>query len=148
MSRAQESFNKKEVRNKKEKKRKEKEAKRIARREGDKTSMDDMIAYVDENGLITSTPPDEGSKKEVSLEEIEISVPRGNSALVESKIKKGVVSFFNEAKGFGFIKDAQTQFDYFFHVNNTIDEIKEGNKVVFDVEKGQRGPVAINIKHD
>ena len=148
MSKLQESFNKKEVRNKKEKKRKEKEAKRLARRESDKTSMDDMIAYVDENGVITSTPPGEGSKKEINLEEIEISVPRGGSALGESKIKKGVVSFFNEAKGFGFIKDAQSQFDYFFHVNNVIDEVKEGNKVVFDVEKGQRGPVAVNVKHD
>jgi len=147
MSRSQESFNKKEVRNKKEKKRKEKDAKRLARREGDKTNMDDMIAYVDENGVITSIPPDEGSKKEINLEEIEISVPRG-VAFGESKIKKGVVSFFNEAKGFGFIKDAQTQFDYFFHVNNMIDEIKEGNKVVFDVEKGPRGQVAINIKYD
>ena len=146
MSKSQESFNKKEVRSKKEKKRKEKEAKRLARREGDKTSMDDMIAYVDENGVITSTPPDEGSKKEINLEEIEVSVPRGNSALGESK--NGIVSFFNENKGFGFIKDAQTQFDYFFHVNNVIDEIKEGNKVVFDVEKGPRGPVAINVKHD
>ena len=148
MSKSQESFNKKEVRSKKEKKRKEKEAKRLARREGDKIGMDDMIAYVDENGVITSTPPDEGSKKEINLEEIKVSVPRGGSVLGESKTKNGVVSFFNEAKGFGFIKDAQTQFDYFFHVNNIIDEVKEGNKVVFDVEKGPRGPIAINVKRD
>ena len=148
MGRAQESFNKKEVRNKKEKKRKEKEVKRLARRENDKTSMDDMIAYVDENGVITSTPPEEGSKTEINHEEIEVSVPRDSSALGESNIKMGVISFFNESKGFGFIKDSQTQFDYFFHVNNLIDEIKEGNKVVFDVERGPRGPVAINIKHD
>ena len=148
MSKSQESFNKKEVRSKKEKKRKEKEAKRLARREGDKTGMDDMIAYVDENGIITSTPPDKGSKKEINLEEIEVSVPKSSSAFGESKIKTGVVSFFNETKGFGFIKDTQNQFDYFFHVNNMIDEIKKGNKVVFDVEKGQRGLVAINIKLD
>ena len=146
MSKPQESFNKKEVRNKKEKKRKEKEAKRLARREGDKSNMDNMIAYVDENGVITSTPPEEGRKKEINVEEIEISVPRGGSVLGESKIKQGVVSFFNESKGFGFIKDAQNQFDYFFHINSAIDEIKEGNKVVFDVEKGPRGPIAINIK--
>ena len=146
MSKAQESFNKKEVRNKKEKKRKEKEAKRLARREGDKTNMDNMIAYVDENGVITSTPPEEGRKKEINVEEIEISVPRGGSVLGESKIKQGIISFFNENKGFGFIKDAQTQSDYFFHINSVIDEIKEGNKVVFDVEKGPRGPIAVNVK--
>ena len=53
MGRSQESFQKKEVRNKKEKKRKEKEAKRLARKDGDKpNSLDDMIAYVDENGMI------------------------------------------------------------------------------------------------
>ena len=50
MSRSQESFNKKEVRNKKEKKRKEKEMKKLTRKDSDKGSFDDMIAYVDENG--------------------------------------------------------------------------------------------------
>ena len=59
MGRSQETFHKKEVRNKKEKKRKEKEAKKLARREHEKKgSLDDMIAYVDENGMITDTPPD------------------------------------------------------------------------------------------
>ncbi|RLD79171.1 MAG: cold shock domain-containing protein, partial [Bacteroidetes bacterium] len=57
MARSQESFNKKEVQNKKEKKRKEKEKRRLARKEGEKkNSLDDMIAYVDENGVLTSTP--------------------------------------------------------------------------------------------
>jgi cold shock CspA family protein len=148
MGRSQESFNKKEVRNKKEKKRKDKVAKRIARRDGDKTSLDDMIAYVDENGVISSTPPDEGNKRVINPDEIEVSVPRGSSNPEEDQIKRGVVSFFNESKGFGFIKDMQTQFDYFFHVNNVVDNIKEGNKVIFDIEKGQRGPVAVNIRHD
>jgi hypothetical protein len=59
MGRSQETFGKKEVRTKKEKKRKEKEQKRAKRKsEGKKNSFDDMIAYVDEFGKITSTPPD------------------------------------------------------------------------------------------
>ncbi|MBA4322888.1 MAG: DNA-binding protein, partial [Odoribacter sp.] len=59
MGRPQETFNKKEVRNKKEKKRKEKEKKRLIRKETGKTSsFDDMIAYVDEFGMLSSTPPD------------------------------------------------------------------------------------------
>ena len=59
MGRSQETFNKKDVRSRKEKKRKEKEAKRLARKENEKKgSLDDMIAYVDENGMLTSEPPD------------------------------------------------------------------------------------------
>ena len=58
MGRTQETFNKKEVRNKKEKKRKEKEKKKLARKEKEKAGgLDDMIAYVDEHGNLSSTPP-------------------------------------------------------------------------------------------
>ncbi len=59
MGRSQESFNKKDVRNKKDKKRKDKEKKKLARKDVEKkSSLDDMIAYVDENGMLTSEPPD------------------------------------------------------------------------------------------
>jgi len=71
MGRSQETFNKKEIRNKKEKKRKEKEKKRLARKELEKSgsSLDDMIAYVDENGMLTSTPPDPSKKTEIKAED-------------------------------------------------------------------------------
>lgn len=63
MARSKETYNKKEVRKKKEKKRQEKEKKRMARKDNDtKPSFEDMIAYVDENGMITTTPPDTDSK--------------------------------------------------------------------------------------
>ena len=147
MGRSQETFNKKEVRNKKEKKRKEKAAKRLARKEGEKkSSLDDMIAYVDENGMLTSAPPEPGKKKEeVKLEDIEVSVPRG-SAVEEDPIKKGLVSFFNDSKGFGFIKNMDTKQDVFVHINNVIGDIKEGNLVTYEVEMGQRGPTAVNVQ--
>lgn len=147
MGRSQESFNKKEVRNKKEKKRKDKAAKKLARKDGEKkSSLDDMIAYVDENGMISSAPPEPGKKKtEVKLEDIEVSVPRG-SAVEEDPIKKGLVSFFNESKGFGFIKNIDTKQDVFVHINNVEGEIREGNLVTYEVEMGQRGPSAINVK--
>ena len=75
MGRSQETFNKKEVRNKKEKKRKEKEKRRLARKEGEKSGgLDDMIAYVDENGMISDTPPDPTKKKDIKLEDISIGV--------------------------------------------------------------------------
>ncbi len=147
MGRSQETFNKKEVRTKKEKKRKEKEKKKLARKENEKkSSMDDMIAYVDENGRITSTPPDPTKKKDVKLEDIEIGIPKGDSTEKMDPVRKGIVSFFNESKGYGFIKDSETKESVFVHVNNLLEEIKEGNIVSFEVEMGQKGPAAVKVK--
>ena len=145
MSRSHDSFNKKEVRNKKEKKRKEKAAKKLARKENDKkSSLDDMIAYVDENGMISTVPPDPEEKAEINAEDIEVSVPKGK-AFQEDPVKKGIVTFFNSAKGFGFIKTLDTKQDIFVHINNVEGEIKEGNLVTFETEMGQRGPTAIKV---
>ncbi len=147
MGRSQETFNKKEVRTKKEKKRKEKEKKKLARKENEKKgSLDDMIAYVDENGMLTSTPPDPTKKKDVKLEDIEIGIPKGDSTEKMDPIRKGIVSFFNESKGYGFIKDSETKESVFVHVNNLLEEIKEGNIVIFEVEMGQKGPTAVKVK--
>jgi len=147
MGRSQESFNKKEVRNKKEKKRKEKEKKKLARKEGDKpNSLDDMIAYVDENGMIVSTPPDPSKKQEINSEDIQISVPKADPNLVIDPVRKGTVSFFNETKGFGFIRDAETKESVFVHVNNVLEDIREGNLVSYEVEMGQKGPTAVRVK--
>jgi cold shock CspA family protein len=145
MGRSQESFNKKDVRNKKEKKRKEKAAKKLAKRDGEKSSFDDMIAYVDENGVITSEPIDPTSKTEVKLEDIAVSVPKGSVEEVDP-VRKGTITFFNESKGFGFIKDLETKQDVFVHANNVIGEIKEGNLVTYEVEMGQRGPSAVRVQ--
>ena len=147
MGRSQETFNKKEVRNKKEKKRKEKEKKRQARKESEKkSSLDDMIAYVDENGMLTSEPPDLSKKKATKLEDIVIGVPKREDLPPEDPIRKGVVSFFNDSKGFGFIRDLETQESVFVHANNLVEEIKEGNLVSFEVEMGPKGPAATQVK--
>ena len=145
MGRSQESFNKKDVRNKKEKKRKEKIAKKLAKKDGEKSSFDDMIAYVDENGVITSEPIDPSSKTEIKLEDIAVSVPKGSTEEVDP-VRKGTVSFYNESKGFGFIKDLETKQDVFVHANNVLGEIKEGNLVNYEVEMGQRGPNAVRVQ--
>jgi cold shock CspA family protein len=146
MSRSQESFNKKDVRQKKEKNRKEKEKKRLARKDNDKGSFDDMIAYVDENGMLTSTPPDPTRKIITKLEDIEISIPKQDPMDKPDPIRKGTVSFFNDSKGFGFIKDSETGESVFVHINNLIDSIKEGNLVSFEVEMGQKGPIAVQVR--
>ena len=147
MGRSQETFNKKDVKNKKEKKRKEKEKKRLAKKELEKkSSLDDMIAYVDENGQISSTPPDPTKKKNIKVEDIQIGVPNRDSEEELDPIRKGVVSFFNDSKGYGFIKDMETKESVFVHVNNVIDEIREGNLVIYEVEMGQKGPNAVRVK--
>ncbi|WP_299579562.1 cold shock domain-containing protein [uncultured Sunxiuqinia sp.] len=147
MGRSQESFNKKEVRNKKEKKRKEKEKKRLARKDNEKSgSLDDMIAYVDENGNITDTPPDPSQKAEVNIEDIEVSVPKSDPNEEIDPIRKGTVTFFNESKGYGFIRDSETKESIFVHINNVLEDIKEGNLVSFEVEMGQKGPTAVKVK--
>ncbi len=147
MGRSQETYNKKEVRNKKEKKRKEKEKKRLEKKEsGKRSGLDDMIAYVDENGNITSTPPDPDKKEEIELENIEVSVPKKDSEEDLNSERQGTVTFFNESKGFGFIKDSESKEDVFFHVNNALDEIKEGNRVSFEKVKGQKGPTAMQVR--
>jgi len=147
MGRSQETFNKKEVRNKKEKKRKDKELKKLARKDNEKSgSLDDMIAYVDENGQLTSTPPDPTKKKKIDIDSIEISIPRREAMEEMDPIRKGIVTFFNDAKGYGFIKDSETKESVFVHANNLLEEIKENNVVTFEVEMGQKGPTAVKVK--
>ena len=147
MARAQETFNKKEVRNKKEKKRKEKLARKLAKKDEEtKGSMDEMLVYLDEDGNFTDTPPDPTIKrKEISSESIVISIPKLADKEAIDPVRKGTVSFFDSSKGFGFIKDSETQESVFVHINNVIDEIKEGNLVSFEVEMGQRGPSAVKV---
>lgn len=147
MSRSQETIGKKEVRNKKEKKRKEKAQKRAIRKgDGTKKSFEDMIAYVDEFGKISSTPPDPLKKTVVVAENIELNMTRNNSEGVPDFIRKGVVSFFNESKGFGFIRDLESKQSVFFHANNLLDQVKENNLVIFELGKGPKGPTALKVK--
>lgn len=147
MGRSQETFNKKEVRNKKEKKRKEKEKKKLARKESEKKSgLDDMIAYVDENGMISSAPPDPTKKKNIKLEDIEIGIPVRDSVEDEDPIRKGIVTFYNDSKGFGFIRDLETQESVFVHANNLLEEISEDNVVSYEKVMGPKGPAATQVK--
>ena len=60
----------------------------------------------------------------------------------------GTVKFFNESKGFGFIKNDETDEDIFVHVTGLIDKIDQGDVVSFDVVEGKKGMNAVNVKMD
>jgi cold shock CspA family protein len=145
MGRSQETFNKKEVKNKKDKKRKEKEKKRAIRKESGKSSFDDMIAYVDEYGKITSTPPDPNKKIVIDVNSIELGSTKNDPAQKPDYIRKGVVTFFNDSKGFGFIRDMESKQSVFVHANNLQEKIKENNIVTFEIGKGPKGATALNV---
>lgn len=147
MGRSKETFGKKEVRKKKERKKKDKEARKMARRENRTDgSLENMLAYVDEEGNIVDTPPDPTKKKKIKLENIAISTPKLDPADRPDPIRKGKVTYFNDEKGYGFISDSITQERVFVHVNNTLDDIVEGNTVIFEIEMGQKGPTAVQVK--
>ncbi len=61
-------------------------------------------------------------------------------------MSQGTVKFFNNSKGFGFIAPDDGSKDVFVHKNGLTDQITEGDKVSFDVEEGQKGLNAINVK--
>ncbi len=146
MAKSQATFSKKENEKKRLKKRNDKLEKREERQANKKSmSLEDMMAYVDENGNITTTPPDPKRKKVINTEDIQIATTRQEDIVDEDPIKKGTVTFFNESKGYGFIRNSETQESVFVHVNGLKTQIKEGDKVTFEVEKGQKGPTAVRV---
>ncbi|HVG41705.1 MAG TPA: cold shock domain-containing protein [Chitinophagaceae bacterium] len=148
MAKSQETFGKKEKQKQKLKQRQEKAEKMEERKANAKKgkSLDEMMAYLDEDGNISATPPDPRRKKIFNQEDMQIGVPKQVEGEEEDAVRVGMVSFFNETKGFGFIKDSQTGESVFVHVNQLTEPIKEGNKVNFEVEMGAKGPSAINVK--
>ncbi len=61
-------------------------------------------------------------------------------------MNNGTVKFFNDTKGFGFIKDANSNDEYFVHVSGLNDEIRENDEVTFDLQEGKKGINAVNVK--
>jgi len=146
MAKSQETFNKKEKEKLRLKKRQDKQQKQEDRKANSPiVGLDNMIAYVDEYGQITDTPPNMENKKKISASSIEISIPKRENENVDP-IKKGKVEFFNESKGFGFIKELETQEKFFVHVHGLLQPIKEGDNVTFELERGMKGMNAVRVK--
>jgi cold shock CspA family protein len=148
MGKSQETFGKKEKEKKKLKQRQDKQEKMEERKATVKKgkSLDEMMAYIDENGNISSTPPDPKKKKVFKQEDMQIGVPKQEAGEELDPIRTGVVTFFNHDKGFGFIKDMQTQESVFVHINQLSGPVKENEKVTYEVEMGPKGPNAVNVK--
>lgn len=147
MARSNQNFNKQEAEKKKKKKQQEKEQRKEERKasKGAK-SFEDMLAYVDENGNITNTPPDPTKKKVIREEDIEVSVRKQDPNQQPDPLRKGKVTFFNSSKGYGFIKDLNTQESIFVHINSVSGDIKENDKVSFQVQMGPKGLNAVDVK--
>jgi cold shock CspA family protein len=143
-----ETWNKKEREKKKQQNKKEKAERKQERQEKakDGNNLESMMAYLDENGNLSSKPPDPRKKITVNVEDIEIGVPKHEPINPEDLIRKGIVTFFNDGKGYGFIKDLETQESIFVHINSLTEPIKENNKVIFEVEMGPKGANAVNVK--
>lgn len=139
------SYHKQEVEKQKQLKRKEKAQRKEERKQsGGGKSFEDMIAYVDENGQITDTPPDMTKRVQVDATSIQVSTQKRED--VDDPVLNGRVEHFNVDKGYGFIKDLASVEKYFFHINSAPASIKIGNKVTFELERGRKGMCAVKIE--
>lgn len=147
MAKSQETFSKKEKEKKKLQKRKEKEERKAERKANAKQgqSLEDMMAYVDENGNLSTTPPDPTKKRKIKEEDI-ILGSRNREGMEQVTIRKGKVTYFNTSKGYGFIKDLVTQESVFVHSNALTFAIKENDLVSFETEQSVKGLAAKNVK--
>lgn len=150
MAKSNQSFNKREKEKQKAKERQEKKEKMEERRANAKKgqALEDMMAYIDENGNLSSTPPDPLKMKTFNAEDIPLGVPQHQEEEGEEGFRSGSVTFFNTAKGFGFIKDRKSGESIFVHASQLTEVLKEGERVKFEVEMGPKGPMATNVQKD
>jgi cold shock CspA family protein len=145
MGKSSETFNKRENEKKKIQKRKDKDERKEQRKANKETkSFEDMLAYVDEYGNLTSTPPDQSKKKIIRESDIDLT-SRNKGGSQPAFHRTGSVRFFDSSKGYGFIKDDQTQEDYFFHFSSAGFPIAQSDKVAFETEMGPKGINAVRI---
>lgn len=147
MARSQASSAKKEKEKKRLQKRKEKEERKEERKANSSSgkSLEDMMAYVDENGNISSTPPDPIKKTAINPDDIMIGA-RKREEIRPDEPRTGRVTFFNTSKGYGFIKDDNSQESIFVHMNSLVTPISDNDRVSYTTERGHKGLAAVNVK--
>ena len=144
MGRSQDTYNKKELEKKRKKKKKDKRERREQRKLDGAKSPEFM--YVDSEGNLTATQPDPADKKKIKIEDIAISTPKQEKSDMPNFMRTGILKFFNSEKGYGFITDSDSKESVFVHIDAMEDEIKENDKVVFELGKGPKGPIANGVK--
>lgn len=147
MSRSKQTSQKREKEKERQKKKKDKEERKEERK---KTSnkgkgFDSMIAYVDEFGRLSDTPPDPKLRTEMKLEDIQLGAKKEEDTGPNNHGSSGKVSHYNEEKGYGFITDSMTRESLFFHISDLNVQIKMYDTVTFVKAKGPRGSVATEI---
>lgn len=140
-----ETSSKKEFRSKKAKSKEDKAQKARDRKINNNKGkgLEDMLAYVDEYGNLSSTPPKESRKVEIDSKDIRLDTM---PIVTEDLSKKGRVTFFNQAKGFGFIIDDKSKESIFFHINDLLESVKEHDTVVYIQDKNTKGYFATSVK--
>lgn len=148
MAKSQETYSKKENEKKRLKKKQDKQEKKEERKANSSKgkSLEDMMAYIDEDGNLSSTPPDPNKRRIVRSEDMQISVPRQSDTEQADVTRRGTITHFNDSKGYGFIKDSQTQESIFVHINALDGPVKQNDRVTFEVERGPKGFNAVRVK--
>jgi len=146
MARSQSTESKKENEKRKLQKKKDKEQRKEERKANSLKgkSFEDMLAYVDENGNITSTPPDPTKKRSISLDQIVISAPKQEATA--NTLRTGKITHYNSSKGYGFITDDQSRESIFVHGSALTGAVGENDRVSFQTERGPKGLSAVNVK--
>lgn len=144
MAKSKETYSKKEREKQRQKQKMDKLEKKQERRnaEPNNKSFDEMLAYVDENGNLSSSPPS-GVKAEIpDTELLYTGIPVREPEEAE---KQGRVDFFNDAKGFGFIIEAKTKQRIFVHMSQLHEPLQENDLVSFQTERGPKGLTAVHV---
>lgn len=145
MAKSQNTYNKQDNEKKRLKKKQDKLQKKEERKQQGESGLDSMMAYVDEFGRITDTPPDPTKKIKVDVNTIEIGVSR-REEVAEPAFRTGKIDFFDDSKGYGFIRENSTQDKFFVHVRGLLQEVTEGDTVTFELERGLKGMNAVRVK--
>lgn len=138
------SFAKKALQQKKAKKKQDKRELREERKanKAKEKNPDEMIAYIDEFGNLSDSPPDMQNRQKIKAEDIQL----GAAAIEEQKEHTGVVTSFFTDKAFGFITEDNTKASVFVHSNQMLEPINENDKVVFEKERTPKGFAAVNVR--
>jgi cold shock CspA family protein len=137
----------KKEKQKKKAKAKQDKAERMKERKANNSkgkSLEEMFAYIDENGNLSETPPDPAKMRTISVEDIQLDVSARTEEFVNTP-RKGTITFFNEAKGYGFITDSKTRENIFVHMNQLLQPVKERDMVTFETERTPKGLSAVRV---